>query len=253
MARRRSARPSSRTSGHPTAERWRFAQKTRSFSSLTTTVPFAHERQLAVGSLTAVRRVAGIVAVAVIWFIAVAPRSISRRLTRVDRVVGEVLHQQLRESRVAARDRVLARDAPGPEDGEGDEPLRRLGREGRLVAPLVGVRLRRGAETLARPPEVVAPEVEQAEVVERRVEIRVETDRLAEVALGDVRPLLECVGAADEVVHLGRRAERERALEVHERLLETALDRVQAPEAVVRDERVLAQPERPLEVLARRV
>ena len=90
-------------------------------------------------------------------------------------------------------------------------------------------------------------------MVERRVEARVEVDRLSEVALGDVGALLGEVCAADEVVHLGRRAERERPFEMHEGLREPPLDGVQAPKSVVRDEGVLPERERSLEVLARRV
>ena len=59
----------------------------------------------------------------------------------IERVVREVLHQQHGESGIAARDRLLSRDATGAEHRERHEALGRLGRHGRSVAPLVRVRL----------------------------------------------------------------------------------------------------------------
>lgn len=165
-----------------------------------------------------------------------------------ERVVGKGLHYQQGKSSIAIRNGTPLRDASGSEDRKRDQPLCRFGRDRRAVAALIGIDLGRRQKELAGASHVRLPHEDQAKVVEGLVESRIEIHRFSKMPFGNVDPLLLEVDPSDQVVHLGRRTQRERAFEMDQGLAESALDGVQPAKSVMSKKGVLSQGQRPFEV-----
>src|SRR5690349_14293527 len=90
----------------------------------------------------------------------------------------------------------------------------------------------------------IALQVDNTEMIECRVELRIQLHGLAKVLEGRLGLSLRQVGVANDIVHLRRRLEKESMLEVRKGLVQPSLACQDTAKAVVRGKRILLHAER---------